>query len=159
VQTNQHLNLNTDGCLDQVDQLLAQIEISQGQKLSVIAGDAADTISRRGEIALIRLRYLEAADYFAKAAALLLIEKSHPEQRISYLEREAHATFLHGKEYGNNGALRSAVNLYAQIVELKYKHAEASDIAATKNNFGVVLLTLGERESGISELERAIQTF
>jgi tetratricopeptide (TPR) repeat protein len=159
VQTNQHLNLNTDGCLDQADKLLAQIEIPQGQKLSVIAGDAADTISRRGEIALIRLRYLEAADYFAKAAALLLIEKSHPEQRISYLEREAHATFLYGKEYGNNGALRSAVNLYAQIVELKYKHAEASDIAATKNNFGVVLLTLGERESGISELERAIQTF
>jgi hypothetical protein len=49
------------GELDKCDELLGEVETEQRRSLDRLAVQAADTSARRGEIALTRLRYLEAA--------------------------------------------------------------------------------------------------
>src|SRR5215831_4212330 len=58
------------GQLAEADALLADIETEQRRGLERLALNAAETSARRGELALTRLRYGEAAKHFANAAAL-----------------------------------------------------------------------------------------
>src|SRR5262249_51557926 len=92
------------GELAKADALLAEAQSEQTRGLDRLA--AADTFPRRGEIALTRLRYAEAATHFANAAAVLPPHSSH---RINYLQKEASALFKQGYEFGDNGALLSAI--------------------------------------------------
>jgi hypothetical protein len=57
------------GELAKADTLLAEVEAEQRRMLGRLAVNAADTSARRGDIALARLRYSEAANHFANAAA------------------------------------------------------------------------------------------
>src|SRR5215467_14023238 len=52
------------GQLAEADALLADVETEQRRALDRLAVNAADTSARRGEIALARLRYAEAAMHF-----------------------------------------------------------------------------------------------
>jgi tetratricopeptide (TPR) repeat protein len=56
------------GELTKADALLADAETEQRRALDRSAVDAAETSAQRGEIALTRLRYAEAAKHFANAA-------------------------------------------------------------------------------------------
>jgi hypothetical protein len=56
------------GELTKADALLADVETEQRRALDRSAVDAAETSAQRGEIALTRLRYAEAAKHFANAA-------------------------------------------------------------------------------------------
>ncbi len=56
------------GELAKADALLAEVETEQRRALDRLAVNAAETSARRGEIALTRLRYAEAAKHFANAA-------------------------------------------------------------------------------------------
>src|SRR5262245_24887173 len=58
------------GELAKADALLADVETEQRRALDRLAVNAAETSARRGEIALTRLLYLEAANHFANAAAV-----------------------------------------------------------------------------------------
>jgi hypothetical protein len=57
--------------LAKADSLLAEAEREESAALDRLALNAAETVARRGKIALTRLRYGEAAQRFAEAAALL----------------------------------------------------------------------------------------
>src|SRR5262252_9548107 len=104
------------GELAKADALLAEAQAEQTRGLDRLA--AADTFSRRGEIALTRLRYAEAAAHFANAAAVFPPHSSHEDERINYLQKEAHALFKQGYEFGDNGALLSAMERYKRLVYL-----------------------------------------
>src|SRR5215471_17407107 len=101
------------GELAKADALLAEAQAEQTRGLDRLA--AADTFSRRGEIALTRLRYAEAAAHFANAAAVFPPHSSH---RINYLQKEASALFKQGYEFGDNGALLSAIERHKRLLEL-----------------------------------------
>jgi hypothetical protein len=58
------------GELAKADALLANVETEQRRALDHLAVNAAETSAQRGEIALTRLRYAEAATHFANAAAV-----------------------------------------------------------------------------------------
>ena len=75
------------GDLAKADALLAEVESEQRRMLDRLAVNAADTSARRGDIALARLRYSEAARHFANAAAVLHAESTYQDQRIGYLEK------------------------------------------------------------------------
>src|SRR5436190_16749122 len=79
------------GELAKADALLADVETEQRQTLDRIALNAAETAAQRGEIALTRLRYAEAAKHFANAAAVLSASSPHEDKRRDYLAREATA--------------------------------------------------------------------
>ena len=107
------------GELAKADALLAHVETEQRGALDRLAVNAAETSARRGEIALTRLHYGEAATHFANAAAVFLPNSAYEDKRISYLQKEASALYQQGHEFGDNGALLSAIERYKRLVELR----------------------------------------
>jgi tetratricopeptide (TPR) repeat protein len=147
------------GDLAKADALLAEAQAEQTRSLDELAVNAADTFSRRGEIALTRLRYAEAAKYFANAAAVFPPQSTYDNRRISYLQKEAYALIQQGYEFGDNGALLSAIELRKRLVELLPRERVPLEWAGAQNNLGFALWALGERESGTANLEEAVATF
>jgi len=145
------------GDLAKADALLAEAQAEQTRGLDRLA--AADTFSRRGEIALTRLRYAEAAAHFANAAAVFPPHSSHEDERINYLQKEADALFKQGYELGDNGALLSAIERHKRLLELLPRERLPLDWARAQNHLGWALLRLGERESGTAKLEEAVVAF
>ena len=147
------------GDLAKADALLAEVESEQRRMLDRLAVNAADTSARRGDIALARLRYSEAARHFANAAAVLHAESTYQDQRIGYLQKEADALYRQGDEYGDNGALLVAIERQRSLLNLTPRERVPLDWAATQNNLGGALLRLGERESGTARLEAAVAAY
>jgi len=145
------------GDLAKADALLAEAQAEQTRGSDRLA--AADTFSRRGEIALTRLRYAEAAAHFANAAAVFPPHSSHEDERINYLQKEAYALFKQGYEFGDNGALLSAIERRKRLLELLPRERLPLDWARAQNNLGWALDRLGERESGTAKLEEAVVAF
>jgi tetratricopeptide (TPR) repeat protein len=144
------------GDLATADGLLADIEAEQRSALERLAVNAADTLGRRGDIALTRLRYLDAAKHFGAAAALLM---SSEDKRLGYLTREADALYMHGDEFGDNGALNAAIDKQKRLVELTPRGRVPLNWAGTQNNLGNALQALGERENGTARLEEAVAAY
>jgi tetratricopeptide (TPR) repeat protein len=146
-----------DGELGKVDDLLAEVEKIQTGALERPALNAAQTTAHRGDLALTRLRYVDAAKRFAEAAAKMPAE--HEEERWKYLNREAEALCRQGYEFGDNEATRSAIERYRKLAELRPRNAFPLDWATTQNNLGTALETLGERESGTERLKEAVKAY
>jgi tetratricopeptide (TPR) repeat protein len=147
------------GELAKADAFLADVETEQRRALDRFAVDAAETSARRGDIALALLRYGEAAKHFANAATLFPQKSAHEDKRISYLQKEASALYHQGAEFGDNGALLSAIERYKRLVDLTPPERDPRQWARTQNNLGAALRQLGERESGTAKLEEAVVAF
>src|SRR5262249_41889441 len=117
------------------------------------------TSARRGEISLARLRYTEAAKHFANAAGLFSPNSANEDKRINYLLQEASAFFRQGAEFGDNGALLSAIERYKRLVDLAPRERVPLDWARIQGRLGIALTILGRRESGTAKLEEAVATF
>src|SRR3954464_1555575 len=105
------------GNLAKADELLAAVEQRQTAALGRLALNAAETSAQRGQLALTRLRHLEAAQHFATAA--LRVPSGQEDRRLAYLEQEADALYQQGDEFGDNTALRSAIERWRQIFALR----------------------------------------
>src|SRR5262245_21354543 len=147
------------GELTKADALLADVETEQRRALDRFAVDAAETSARRGEIALSRLRYVEAAKHFANAAAVFPPNSAHDIKRMGYLAREATALYLQGYEFGDNDALRSAIERRLGLIGLNPRERAPLEWAESQYNLGFALLRLGEREAGIANLEQAVLAY
>jgi len=147
------------GQVVEADALLADVEVEQRRSLERLAVDAAETSARRGDLALTRLRYGEAAKYFANAAALFPSDGSGGDKRIGYLQKEASALYQQGDELGDNDALFLAIERYQRLVHLMPRERMPLQWASTQNDLGNVLLSLGQRESGVARLEQAITAY
>jgi tetratricopeptide (TPR) repeat protein len=146
-----------DGELAKADDLLAAIEKIQTDALDRLALNAAQTTAQRGDVALTRLRYPDAAQRFADAAAK--VPQGHEDERWKYLNKEASALYRQGNEFGDNDAARSAIERYRHLALLRPRNAFPSDWAMIENDLGTALWTLGDRESGTSKLEEAIDAY
>src|SRR5262249_16368974 len=144
------------GELAKADALLADVETQQRRAFDRLACSAAETSARRGEIALARLRYAEAATHFAKAAAVFPPSSPHEDKRISYLTNEANALYQQGEELGDNSALLLAIERRSRLAELITFERAPLEWSKVQNGLGGALFTLGEREGGTARLEEAI---
>jgi hypothetical protein len=140
-----------DGELAKADDLLAAIEKIQTDALDRLALNAAQTTAQRGDVALTRLRYPDAAQRFADAAAK--VPQGHEDERWKYLNKEASALYRQGNEFGDNDAARSAIERYRHLALLRPRNAFPSDWAMIENDLGTALWTLGDRSG-----ERDVQT-
>jgi tetratricopeptide (TPR) repeat protein len=147
------------GELGKASELLTEVVAEETRSLDRLAVNAADTYARLGDIALTRLRYGEAAAYFANAAAVFPPKSAHEDKRIGYLAREATALYLQGYEFGDNDALRSAIERRKRLAELIPRERAPLQWARTQNSLGIALRRLGERESGTARLEEAVVAF
>ena len=143
------------GQLAEADALLADVETEQRRTLDRLGVNAAETSARRGDIALTRLRYSEAAAHFANAAAVFPPKSAHEDKRVDYLTKEAKALDKQGDEFGDNHALRAAIERYERLSDLN-RHERGSVVwAAIRNGLGSALWMLGQRESETTKLEEA----
>jgi tetratricopeptide (TPR) repeat protein len=146
------------GELAKADALLANVKTDQSRALDRLAVDA-ETSAQRGEIALTRLRYAEAAKHFADAAAVFPPNSAYEAKRIGYLTREASALYRQGNEFGDNDALRSSVGRFKRLVEMTPRDRVPLEWAKAQNNLGIALGRLGKRESSTARLEKAVAAF
>jgi tetratricopeptide (TPR) repeat protein len=147
------------GDLARADALLAEIEAQQRGSLDRLVGNAAETSGRRGDIALTRLQYLEAAKHFANAAATFPPGGVNEDKRVAYLEKEADALFRQGNEFGDNSALVATIDLRKQLLALRPRERYPPNWAMTQHELGVALVELGARESESARLEEAVEAF
>jgi tetratricopeptide (TPR) repeat protein len=147
------------GELARADALLEDVETEQRRSLDHVAVDMAETSSRRGEIALTRLRYAEAAKHFANAAGAFPANSTHEDKRRDYLSKETNALFLQGQEFGDNNALRSAIERGTRLIDLNPRERMPVEWAKAEISLGRALLVLGEREAGTAKLEEARVAF
>ena len=147
------------GNLEKADAVLADVATEQRRARDRSAVNAADTLARRGEIAMTRLRYGEAAEHFADAAAEFPRRSEHEDKRIGYLKREAEALYQQGDEFGDNDALRTAIERFRRLVDLKPRARVPREWAEAQNELGIALESLGGRESGTARLEEAIAAY
>ena len=148
-----------DGRLAEADRLLAEAQREESAALDRLALNSAETAARRGDIALTRLRYDEAAQRFAEAAAVLPPNGGHEDKRMDYLEREANALFKQGDEFGDNEALKAAITRERRLLEMQPRGRVPLDWAQTQMNLGNALVRLGQRESGTARLEEAVAAY
>jgi tetratricopeptide (TPR) repeat protein len=146
-----------DGELGKADEILAAIEKIQNDALDRLALNAAQTTAQRGDLAVTRLRDLDAAQRFAEAAAK--VPQGHEDERWKYLNAEASALYRQGDEFGDNAALIKAIESYHRLAELRPRNTYPSDWAMTQNNLGIAFWSLGARESGTARLQEAVAAF
>ena len=118
---------------------------------------AAESEKKRGDLAMTRLRYGDAAESYAVAASFL--PSSMSAQRSFLLSRQAAALYRQGDERGDNEALRQAIKVCGCVLEEKPRERVPLDWAETQNNLGNALWRLGQRESGTVRLEEAVTAF
>jgi tetratricopeptide (TPR) repeat protein len=141
--------------LKSADTLLEQIETEQSRQLADALAGTADTLDRRAEIAMARLRYRVAAEHWARAAALLSSDAKHAEARLDYLLKEVKALFLQGMEFGDSQALREVVERLRRLIEMHPRDRDPGVWATLHYELGRVLWRLGEREYGAERFEQA----
>ena len=118
---------------------------------------AASSTATEGDVAVTERRYKEAAELFGQAAEY--VPAGHASDRRGYLLREAGALSRQGDERGENAALQSAIEVYGRVLAEYPRSQAALDWAATQNELGVALWSLGERESGTGRLNDAVAAF
>ncbi len=134
------------GQFDRADELLDQLQKLQDDALELRQLERASTSARRGQLAMARLQYRNAARYFADAAKRVPAE--HGDIRLHYLDQEAGAHFQQGDERGDNEALAAAIEGYGVVLAILQRERLPLAWAATQNNLGNALATLGVRENG-----------
>ena len=114
------------GNLARADELLADIERHQTSALDRLAANAAETSAQRGQLAVARLRYPEAAQHFATAASRAA--RGYPEKHLDYLRQEAGALYQHGREFGDNPAVGSAIERYRDLLAVTPENSHAARV-------------------------------
>src|ERR1700737_1869023 len=115
---------------------------------------AAESEGKRGDLAMTRLRYGDAAKRYAAAACM--VPAARPDERRRYLEEEAGALYRQGAKRGDNKAALLAIDRYRALARATNRAATPRDWAMTQNNLGLALWSLGERESGTARLEESV---
>jgi tetratricopeptide (TPR) repeat protein len=139
---------------------LAEIATVQPQGLDNSTITLAETSAQRGEIALTRLRYREAAAHFGEAARLVSLSSSaYEDKQIDYLTKEAGALYRQEDEFFDNNALLLALEKNQQLLKLVDRKRAPLRWAETQDSLGVALLRLGEREREPAKLELSITAF
>jgi tetratricopeptide (TPR) repeat protein len=159
------------GRYDQADALLVQTEeqdAAAARQAEQLARDAqqaaerrwlnaAEKEGKRGDLAMTRLRYADAALRYAAAANT--VPTSRQDARLGYLEQEAGALYHQGDERGDNTAASLTIDRYRALARATDHTTAPREWAMTQNNLGNALLVLGERESETARLEQAIVAF
>ncbi|MEM9628279.1 MAG: tetratricopeptide repeat protein [Pseudomonadota bacterium] len=134
---------------DRIDQQQDAIDRS---KLSI-----AVTIAQQGELERTRLNYRKAAGHFAEAADR--VQSFDSDAAVEYLSKQASVLNDQGREFGDNLALVEAIGIYRAVLDKQPRDSLPAKWAATQNDLGNALWTLGSRESGKARLEEAVSAY
>jgi tetratricopeptide (TPR) repeat protein len=105
----------------------------------------------------LQLAYRSAAAKYAEAASL--VAPFDTEQQWRFPLAQAGELLKQGDEFGDNGALTEAIDIYQQCITLVPRSERPRQWATTQNNLGDALIRLGERESGTARLTEAVAAY
>lgn len=120
--------------------------------------EAAGYEASLGDLAMTRLRYRKASTHFREAAEM--VPEPERDTWLGYLDRAAYALLRQGHEFGDNIALEEAVTAFREALKERPRERVPLDWAATQNNLGNALATLGERTRDLvkpAEARKAIE--
>jgi tetratricopeptide (TPR) repeat protein len=155
------------GSFERADQLLADAEardLSGLEDIEALARQkrlsAADSRAQRAAAALLRINsdaYRQAAVHYCEASRIA--SAADVLKAREYLRSQANALVRLGDEFGDNAALREAIELLKAMPAAGDRSRDPLDWAAAQMNLGTALGRLGERESGTARLEEAVAAF
>ncbi len=159
------------GRLDEAERLLAEMADAEigalrrledhereiQEEIQLRKRGLAGTKAAQAAVAHARLNYRDAAALYGEAASL--VESFDAENRRRWLFAQAGELYAQGAEFGDNSALREAIGLYRQCLELTPRERMPLQWATTQNNLGNALRALGEREGGTARLEEAVAAY
>lgn len=146
------------GDLDKADALLTEVGAEQRRARERLALDEAENWAERAKIAKTRLRYRDAARYFAEAAATLPAGETFDEARIGYLNNQAEAFFQLGYDFGDRKAMQAALDVRTHLVEMTRARAT---LDALKLRFLLAMTTsvAARRQKDEARLKEAIAAY
>jgi tetratricopeptide (TPR) repeat protein len=115
---------------------------------------AAESRGARGDAAVLRLAYREAASHF-EAAASILDAIGDARGMWQWKVRQAEALISEGDDFADRGALHSARNLLEGLLAQEPRDVPIEDIACARSDLGRALLILGARSTGTTRLVNA----
>ena len=118
---------------------------------------AGATRAERAAAARLRLDYRGAASHYAEAAKF--VAGSDAAQQWRYTINQASALSDHGREFGDNLALRDAISAYGIALSLTSRDSVPLDWGRTQSDLGNALAKLGERENSARLLEQAVSVY
>ncbi len=86
-------------------------------------------------------------------------ETTSPDERLARLREAQDEWYVRGRDKGLNFDLEVAIAINRRLLEEYTREREPLKWAATQNNLGIALQTLGERESGTQRLEEAVTAY
>jgi tetratricopeptide (TPR) repeat protein len=113
----------------------------------------AALLAERGRMSRLQLRYREAAGLYAKAAEAVAFD---PAAAWDQTMNSADALYAQGDEFGDNGAVQETIAAYRSAPLLAPRDCVPLDWAATQNNLGNALETLGLRQHDPAQLAQAL---
>lgn len=144
------------GELASADDLLSQIEAEQERSVLRQSVEYAKTLEQRGDLAFARLRYLDAAGHYSRAAAAIREPCEYSPYFIVPLNKEANALYRQGIEFGDNKTLLLAAERLRALSQ-RFPRTSLGPVWATAQNaLADVLIALGARETGTAQLEEGI---
>jgi tetratricopeptide (TPR) repeat protein len=146
-----------EGDLDRADALLDKIIALEDAAIDQRALEAAATRAKKAEVALLRLRYRDAADVYAAAAKR--VPATHSAQQHVYLRLQAKVLYDDGKEFGRNESLQQAIKIYQELLSEVDRIEDPDGWVSTQGNLGTALQILGAREPGTARLEEAAAAY
>jgi tetratricopeptide (TPR) repeat protein len=135
---------------------LASIAEAEAQ-VATLRRRAAETIARRGDLAWLRSNFAGAGELYEEAAET--VSASDIPARWGFRLAQASALIERGDRLGDTGAANEAVRLLTDVVlPLAPIGERPGDWAATQNDLGAALLSLGKRGNN-NALEESIEAF
>ena len=157
----------TNGSFERADQLLADAEARDLSDLEDIEAitrqrrvSAADSRAQRAAVAMLHFNpdaYRQAAEHYGEASRIVAL--ADVLKARDYLRSRAHALAKLGDEFGDNAAVREAIELLRATPAAGDRAKDPLDWAATQNNLGRALFRLGEREKETKTLDEAVVAY
>jgi tetratricopeptide (TPR) repeat protein len=121
---------------------------------------AAAILAVRGQIALMRLRYDDAAVRFEEAASLVpnTEDDDFADTRGAYILEEADAYRLHGMDNGPRNSLEKAVELYRSVLNSE-NIVKIERFAEGQANLGDTLIKLTENNNDTTQMDEAMAAY
>ncbi len=146
-----------DGRLQDADRALEQLAFLR-QSASVEAGDLwIGSVTTRAAFARQRQDFDGAEQIGLQARQEARRRARHDDFLLT--SDLGLTAYQRGNERGDNAALVRAIDYYSEAASLVDRAESPDDWAATQNNLGNALMTLGRRESGTARLEEAVAAY
>jgi hypothetical protein len=142
LKTEAHTALEA-GDFDRADALLEKVLAAQDAASVRRQLEAAATSVQRGDIALTRLRHLDAAEHFAAAAAR--VPPGHEYPLLVYSDFHALALYRYGDEKADNAKLRQAMDVLKALQERLGARMLPEWAVVTSCHLNIVQYQLGAR--------------